>query len=384
MLAPGTTAGNAPYTVNFDATGSSDSDGTIVRYDYDFNNDDIWDAYDASSTVSWTYTAFGNYTAKLRVTDNLGAQSTTTSTIAVNAVPIASLVPNPTGGTAPMIVTYDASASYDPNGTIIDYEWDINNNGVFNEAGAEAAARGMTSVQVTYNSAGSYTVVVRVTDNATPPGIATASATIIMHGWLFMTIPTSANGGYYTSLSVINGNPAITYWDNIAMDLMYVRATDADGINWGTPLTLVSSGDQGHFPRLITIAGNPAITYYNNTGRALMYIRATDVNGSTWDAPITIGGNGYYPSMAVVNGTPAVTYYDYTSYKQMYVRAVDATGAAWNTPIVVDATTFAGQYPALIVVDGYPAISYYSEGLGDLSYIRALDASGTSWARRSR
>lgn len=83
------TTGAAPLTVKFDATGSADSDGSIVSY--------IWTFGDGStasgSSASHTYTTAANYTATLKVVDNLGASSSTTTAIAAqSAVPAASSI----------------------------------------------------------------------------------------------------------------------------------------------------------------------------------------------------------------------------------------------------------------------------------------------------
>ena len=77
------TSGDAPLTVNFTGSGSSDSDGTISSYAWDFGDG-------GTSTLadpSYTYNTAGNYTAQLVVTDDGGLTDTATVAITVNAVP---------------------------------------------------------------------------------------------------------------------------------------------------------------------------------------------------------------------------------------------------------------------------------------------------------
>ena len=62
--------------VAFDASGSSDTDGTIIGYTWDFGDGNTG----SGMTVTHTYTTQGNYTATLTVTDNDGATDTTTQT----------------------------------------------------------------------------------------------------------------------------------------------------------------------------------------------------------------------------------------------------------------------------------------------------------------
>jgi Tol biopolymer transport system component len=67
------TTGEAPLTVSFNASGSSDPDGTISQYEWDFDNNGTVDA--TGATVTHTYSAAGLYTAVLTVTDNTGLKS---------------------------------------------------------------------------------------------------------------------------------------------------------------------------------------------------------------------------------------------------------------------------------------------------------------------
>jgi hypothetical protein len=72
-------------------------------------------------------------------------------------------------------VLFDASASYDPDGSIVSYEWDWDHDGVYDESHTTPTA---THV---WTSPGSYTVSLRVTDNSTATGIKTKTITIVNH-----------------------------------------------------------------------------------------------------------------------------------------------------------------------------------------------------------
>ena len=70
--------GDSPVTVTLSAAGSTDPDGHIVRWQWDFENDG---AYDWSSTTTGTVTheyPAGEYTAKLLVTDDSGKSAVAT------------------------------------------------------------------------------------------------------------------------------------------------------------------------------------------------------------------------------------------------------------------------------------------------------------------
>lgn len=68
-------------------------------------------------------------------------------------------------------INFDASASYDPDGTIVLYEWDWNGDGTYDLANNPTPSHA-------YGAAGTYTVVLRVTDNDGRSGTARAVKTV--------------------------------------------------------------------------------------------------------------------------------------------------------------------------------------------------------------
>ena len=100
-VATATVVTTPPYTtgspITFQAAGS-DLDGTVVKYEWDWENDGVMDASSASpGTTPHTYAAVGVYTVKLRVTDNLGGIGLDAKTITVNAPVITEIYMSPTG-----------------------------------------------------------------------------------------------------------------------------------------------------------------------------------------------------------------------------------------------------------------------------------------------
>ena len=67
-------SGDAPLLVEFTGSGT-DTDGSIVAYEWDFDGDGIWDNTTLINTDSHTYDTPDTYTAKLRVQDDDGAWS---------------------------------------------------------------------------------------------------------------------------------------------------------------------------------------------------------------------------------------------------------------------------------------------------------------------
>jgi PKD repeat protein len=70
---------------NFDASGSSDSDGTIVSYDWTFGDGQ----FGTGQFVNHVYAASGSYFVTIDVTDNIGAASSSTQNISVSGGAVA-------------------------------------------------------------------------------------------------------------------------------------------------------------------------------------------------------------------------------------------------------------------------------------------------------
>jgi PKD repeat protein len=85
VAAANPTSGTAPLTVAFSSADSSDTDGTIVGYNWNFG-----DGTPASTdpNPSHVYTSAGTFTAVLTVTDNSGLTGTSSVVIAVQAAPL--------------------------------------------------------------------------------------------------------------------------------------------------------------------------------------------------------------------------------------------------------------------------------------------------------
>jgi PKD repeat protein len=158
----------AGTSVTFNGSSSSDPDGTIVAYDWNFGDGSAA----AGASVSHAYTA-GTYTVTLTVTDNAGATNSATQTITVSPAnqpqpPVA----NPGGpynGTVGNPVQFNGSGSNDPDGSITTYLWNF----------GDGATAGTVSPAHTYAAAGTYVVQLTVTDNSGLTGVAQTMVTIV-------------------------------------------------------------------------------------------------------------------------------------------------------------------------------------------------------------
>ncbi len=151
--------------INFDGSASYDLDGYVASY--------VWNFGDGTTgsgvTSSHSYLDNGEYSVTLTVFDDEGAKgSKTASVIVKNRAPVAKLTASATILDKQETVTFDASGSYDPDGTIVSYSW------AFGDGNTGAGVH----VSHSYSNVGSYTVTLTVTDNDGATDIGSTTKTV--------------------------------------------------------------------------------------------------------------------------------------------------------------------------------------------------------------
>ncbi len=384
-LTPVTQTGTVPLAINFNASGSTaggDAGDSIVKYEWDFDGNGNWDGYGEDPTITQVYTSPGVFTARLRVTDEMGNQHIDTSTITANVQgnnpPVANLLPASASGTAPLTVNFDASGSTaggDTGDSIVKYEWDWDGNGTFDGYGEDA------TISFTYNSAGSFTAILRVTDEAGNQAVDTSAVSASALP-VILDDHDSGNAGRHTSMKFINGVPMIAYYDDLDTELRFVHGTDGFGSGWTAPLILDSAGLTGSYPSLAEVQERPAVVFYYDTTAELRYMRSENAYGnSPWYPIESLNSGGSYQdtSLAVINGKPAVAYYDFGNQIVYFQSSDDATGETWNPAVVISSNIADGGACSLASVNGNPAISFYDGNSQKLCFQRSLDAGGAAW-----
>jgi len=254
-------SGMAPLSVTFTAT-ASDPDGIIVEYQWDFTGDGIVDITTTIGAMVFTYTMAGKFTAGVTAVDNLGAsaKAAVTITALLDIPPIVDLKASPMTGTAPLSVTFTATAS-DPDGSIAEYQWDFTGDGTIDLVTV------MGGATFTYTMSGAFLAKVTVVDDL---GASTTAYTVID-----VSAPPEP-GNQLPSINLVagptTGPPPLSV-------TFTATASDSDGsiVEYRWDFTGDGTVD------LLTSEGS-ATYLYSSSGVYLAIVTAADDKGSTASA----------------------------------------------------------------------------------------------------
>lgn len=395
--------GEAPFTVNYDASASSDQDGSITLYELDLDDDGTYEtSQDTAPAGSFEISTEGSYPIKLRITDDGGASALTTvvvtagsgwqdsgATISTDTYVVGRVDFDADG--APLIVhtgndfglshtrALDGSGESWPAGpTAIDSNGYLKNLFIAKLQGRPCVAY---SMDIDAGSPEDLELRFVLAQNAA----GTAWGTPV-------TLPETELMQSVVGLAIVDGNPAVLFQQFVHADsksyLYYNRASDSLGDTWGSPVKVseldVTIEEQSN---LLVFGGVPCVAFAHSPlgspDTELRLARAADPQGGSWQADELVIQTDLFdscpPAMAELDGKLAIAYLDFSNV--YIVRSTDGTASSWDSPQVVANTAFSFSL-AFHDSFGHPALSWSSltpYTIAEAKYIRALDSSGSSW-----
>ena len=283
---------NPDEELTLDPSGSSDPDGTIDSYEWDTDgggNFGDFDDPEDGETARISFDTGGTYTVSLRVTDNGGTERTTSRQITVdNPPPTAKFTVTPSAPNPDEEITLDASDSSDPDGRITTYEWDTDEDGNFGDF--DDPEDGETA-RISFDTGGTYTVSLRVTDNGETTRTVTKQVTVENTAPTanFSVMPSTPNPGDRVTLDASGSS------DPDGRITTYEWDTDGDG-NYGDfddpengETTQVTFGSEGTYTVGLRVTDNGETTQ-TVTRRVTVENPAPSANFTTreTDDPLTV------------------------------------------------------------------------------------------------
>lgn len=180
------TSSAAPLPVGFNAKVVSASHPNGVLFLWDFDGDGVYDETDndeadfrGQDSATAVYKKSGTYQAAVQVIDTMGHSDIARVTITVADGVTAVLNATPISGPPPLNANFTSAGSSSSAGSLTDWEWDFNGNGIYNEsANGEDSARGKAVVSHTFDKPGAHQVKLRLTDDQNNVGEAVTTITV--------------------------------------------------------------------------------------------------------------------------------------------------------------------------------------------------------------
>ncbi len=369
--------------------------GQVVSYDWDFDSDANYEIEDSvSNQASFVYDQPGLYTATVHmVTDDGNSQTASLTFTAVdtsNIGPSASVETSPLVSDGPAAISLDASGSSDPDGQIIKYEWDFNNDGVYDfDSGNDP------SISHIFARKGLDFYKVRVTDNDYATATALGAVTI-NSGWSTATV--SSGYGYVYNISASTTGvgkaerPCLAFHNSPA-DLHFVRALVADGSDWEAVQSPIdNSGTVGIAPALLrsSLTSNPLLFYSvadsSSNSLSLHLVKAANSAGTAWSAPIDIDTElnvGSRSCAFMQDGVPAlfsVSSGPASTSQVYYYKAGDASAQDWNFRRLVASAPEGSFFNSLAGAFGAAPLAVAVIDSNSPGYSRALSQDGDNWS----
>lgn len=205
--------------------------------------------------------------------------------------------------------------------------------------------------------------------------------------WVTALVDAGTGGdvGSVLSQAVVEGAPAVAYYDALNGDLKFARNSSANGLGVWTISTVDSDASGGQIS-LAIVDGYPAMVLVKSN--ALWFARNAETDGSgDWTVTPVPGSDygGYDPSLAVVAGYPCIAFGTYDAGLHFSRNSARDGSGTWTT-IRVGTTGYASglgntHNSSLAEVDGNPAICFYESITSSVRYVRSPSPEGTgTWS----
>jgi len=227
---------------------SSIRDGSITKYEWEFG--DGTEVQSRSTSHAWDEE--GIYEVVLTITDSDGNSDSDTLEVRVGesgSGPSADIEVDSQKGAIPLEVEFDATGSSDPDDDIVEYEWDLDGDGIVDDTG--------DVVTYTYEEADTYEVTLTVFDSEGNEDETTIEITAAAQG-IIADLDVSTNNGE-VPLTVSFDASGSTYKEGSIVAYEYDFGDGTDSYVGGSSVTYKYSS-VGTYEASLTVLGDDGET----------------------------------------------------------------------------------------------------------------------------
>jgi PKD repeat protein len=334
-LSADVTSGEVPLTVLFDASSSTDEDGQIVRYNWDFDGDGTVDRSSTDPVQEFTFETGRRFNSAVSVVDDDGLSSiaslTIDATVGGNLPPTPSLTFSPEDPHAPVIIQFDASGSVDHDGNIVSFEWDFDDDGTY-----ELSTGATPNTERRFVGWKAYPVALKLTDNDSGVSVLKIAVTIGEPEVVEMEIPFEhADLGAVTLSLDSDNNPHILTYEFDHEILFGLWHLFYDGNSWNYELV----DPDGQWNSQIYQDGLLHVSYFYDLDSAKSILKYGVWDGTEWSiSELTYPETGISDTSIKVDsmGNPFIATHLYDDPSDEIIRLFSYNGSSWDSDLVYD------------------------------------------------
>jgi hypothetical protein len=300
LSAPGTAV--VDQAVTFDASASSDPDGDVLSYAFNFD-DGTTVAAGAAKSANHAFSTVGSHTATVVVRDPSGASDTKSVSVTVNPAGgggnamTASLASDKTDGTTPLTVTLTAAAG-GQHGNTLGYTF------VYGD-GRQSPAQSTVSNVHTYDTAGTFHPYVIITDDTNHSAVSDHSSATRLEITSRASVVVGPGQETVAQLTLNGGQGSVSGPAPLTVTFDGSRSIAADGkkltgysFDFGDGSAVVSgTGAPSTVQHIYTVPGSyqPTLTVTdssNFTSKAQAFANVAPNPANPPPPPVVSGGSG--------------------------------------------------------------------------------------------
>ena len=362
----------ADYTCTFDSSGSSDANGPITAWAWDFGDGGTSDL----PNPSHLFAGPGLYTVGLTVTDGQTTTGQVSHQVEVlaNVAPVAAFTQTCSG----LSCTFDASTSTDANGPITSYEWDF---------GDGSTGTGVQASRI-YGAAADYLVTLTATDSFGQAGTAshTVSPVQAVSNITFVgQASTSANAASHAANVPVNVQPgdALLLFFSTGTNPAIAQPTGVTG--WTAVDTLTNTNGTTRVWKKVAVAGDAGAQVRISTSPTTLVkgnLMIVAYRGTSADDPVAGFARLLQTTSTASRATPVVNVAGSGSWVISYWMHRDSSSTSLSVPAGVTSrstgTQTGGGRVTTLLADSAAAVPAGSYG-GLTATAQTASSVGTTW-----